>query len=228
MVKLTPKQRKVQRDHLTRRRNTLKKQGAINADIKRLIGGYNFAGLSDKQLSNLYNRSKNSKPVTVVDGKIVDKSYLAKVKAWYGINYEPSKLSSSYQKSLKSTLNKFNSIKEIKQHKSDVDKRAKQRYIDQLEYLLEKHKNEGGLSQKSIKSYQKTINRIRRMSRQGFKDFVNGDVSGKVDFDTIFLIDSPTNQSDASYNDFDFSTISNLFDDLDRFSNQFIQSRKRR
>jgi len=228
MVKLTPKQRKVQRDHLTRRRNTLRNQGASNADIKRLLGGYNFAGLNDKQLNNLYNRSKQSKPVSVVDGKIVTKEYLAKVKAWYGINYDPTKLSSTYQKSLKSTLNNFKSVKEIRQHKAEMDKRAKQRYIDQLEHLLDKHKAEGGLSEKSVKSYQKTINRIKRMSRQGFKDFVNGDVSSKVDFDAIFLIDSPNNQSDASYNDFDFTTISNLFDDLDRFSNQFIQSRRRK
>ena len=71
MVKLTPKERKVQRDHLNRRRNTLQKQGASNKEIRRLLGGFDFAGLSDNQLNRLYNQSKNTGRVTVVNNNIV-------------------------------------------------------------------------------------------------------------------------------------------------------------
>lgn len=226
MVKLSPKERKVQRDHLTRKKNSLLKQGASSADIKNLLGGYNFSGLSDDKLSKLYNRSKSLKPITVVDGVIVEKSYLAKVKAWYGINYNPSRMSSTYQQQLKSVLNNFGSIKEIKKHKAGVDKKAKQRYIDHLEYMLERADYK--LSDKSKKTYKKIIKRIGKMSRQDFKDFVNGDVSGKVGFDAIFLIDSPTNETDASYNDLEFVSVAELFNDLGRFSNQFLRARKKR
>lgn len=228
MVKLTPKQRKVQRDHLNRRRNTLQKRGVSNKDIRRLLGGFDFAGLSDTQLNRLYNRSKNSDKVTVVNGIIVKSDYLKKVKAWYGTNYDPEKVSGSYAKQLKSTLNQFKSVSDIKRYRADMDKTVKQRYIDHLEYQLDKLKAEKRLSVSQEKVYRKTVSSIKRFSRQNFKDFINGDLSSKTDFDSIFIVDSPNNQTDEAYNDYEFTGLSEQFEGLGYAVNQFKASKTRK
>lgn len=228
MVKLTPKQRKVQRDHLTRRKRTLQQQGASNKDIRRLLGGFDFAGLSDTQLNRLYNRSKNADKVTVVNGSIVKNDYLKKVKAWYGTKYDPEKVSGSYAKQLKSTLNQFKSVTDIKRYRADMDKTVKQRYIDHLEYQLDKLKAEKRLSVSQEKAYRKTVSTIKRLSRQSFKDFINGDLSSKTDFDTIFIVDSPNNQTDEAYNDYEFTNLSEQFEGLGYAVNQFKASKGRK
>ena len=57
---LTPKQRKVKRDYLTRKKRTLQQQGASNAEIKAFMGGrWNFAGMSDKALERAYDEIKS-------------------------------------------------------------------------------------------------------------------------------------------------------------------------
>ena len=221
MVKLTPKQRKVQRDHLNRRRNTLQKQGASNKDIRKLLGGFNFAGLSDSQLNRLYNQSKSTGRVTVVNNNIVKNDYLKKLKAWYGTNYQPEKVSSSYAKQLKSTLNQFQSVSDIKRYRSETDKKVKNRYIDHLEYQLEKLKSEKRLAVSQEKAYRRTVSAIKRLSRNDFKAFINGDLSSKTDFDAIFIIDSPNNQTDESYNDYEFTTLAEQFEGLGYAVNQF-------
>ena len=221
MVKLTPKERKVQRDHLNRRRNTLQKQGASNKEIRRLLGGYDFAGLSDTQLNRLYNQSKNTGRVTVVNNNIVKNDYLKKVKAWYGTKYQPEKVSSNYAKQLKSTLNQFKSVSDIKRYRNEMDKTVKQRYIDHLEYQLEKLKSEKRLGVSQEKAYKKTVSSIKRLSRNDFKNFINGDLSSKTDFDTIFIIDSPDNQKDEAYNDYEFTTLAEQFEGLGYAVNQF-------
>ena len=228
MVKLTPKQRKVQRDHLNRRRNTLQKQGASNKDIRRLLGGFDFAGVSDTQLNRLYNRSKNADRVTVVNGSIVKNDYLKKVKVWYGTNYDPEKVSGSYAKQLKSTLNQFQNVSDIKRYRNDMDKTVKQRYIDHLEYQLDKLKSEKQLSVSQEKAYRKTVSAIKRLSRQNFKDFINGDLSSKTDFDSIFIVDSPNSQTDEAYNDYEFTNLSEQFEGLGYAVNQFKTSKTRK
>ena len=221
MVKLTPKERKVQRDHLNRRRNTLQKQGASNKEIRRLLGGFDFAGLSDTQLNILYNQSKSVGRVTVVNNTIVKNDYLKKVKAWYGTNYQPEKVSSSYAKQLKSTLNQFQSVSDIKRYRNEMDKTVKQRYIDHLEYQLEKLKSEKRLAVSQEKAYRKTVSAIKRLSRNDFKNFINGDLSSKTDFDAIFIVDSPNNQTDEAYNDYEFTNLAEQFEGLGYAVNQF-------
>ena len=228
MVKLTPKQRKVQRDHLNRRRNTLQKNGASNKDIRKLLGAFNFAGLSDTQLNRLYNQSKSTGRVTVVNGSIVRNDYLKKVKAWYGTNYQPEKVSSNYAKQLKSTLNQFQTVSDIKRYRNEMDKTVKQRYIDHLEYQLEKLKSEKRLGVSQEKAYRKSVSAIKRLSRNDFKAFINGDLSSKTDFDTIFIVDSPNNQTDEAYNDYEFTNLAEQFEGLGYAVNQFkaFKSRK--
>lgn len=221
MGKLTPKERKVQRDHLNRRRNTLRKQGASNKEIRRLLGGYDFSGLSDSQLNRLYNQSKSVGRVTVVNNTIVSNDYLKKVKAWYGTKYQPEKVSTSYAKQLKSTLNQFQSVSDIKRYRNEMDKTAKQRYIDHLEYQLEKLKSEKRLAVSQEKAYRKTVSAIKRLSRNDFKAFINGDLSSKTDFDTIFIVDSPNNQTDEAYNDYEFTNLAEQFEGLGYAVNQF-------
>ena len=228
MVKLTPKQRKVQRDHLNRRRNTLQKQGASNKEIRRLLGAFDFAGLSDTQLNKLYNQSKSVGRVTVVNNTIVRNDYLKKVKAWYGTKYQPEKVSSSYAKQLKSTLNQFQSVSDIKRYRNEMDKTVKQRYIDHLEYQLEKLKSEERLGVSQEKAYRKTVSAIKRLSRNEFKNFINGDLSSKTDFDTIFIIDSPDNQKDEAYNDYEFTTLAEQFEGLGYAVNQFKSLKARK
>ena len=228
MVKLTPKERKVQRDHLNRRRNTLQKQGASNKEIRRLLGGYDFAGLSDTQLNRLYNQSKSVGRVTVVNNNIVKNDYLKKVKAWYGTKYQPEKVSSNYAKQLKSTLNEFKSVSDIKRYRNEMDKTVKQRYIDHLEYQLEKLKSEKRLGASQEKAYRKTVSAIKRLSRNEFKNFINGDLSSKTDFDTIFIIDSPDNQKDEAYNDYEFTTLAEQFEGLGYAVNQFKAHKTRK
>lgn len=228
MVKLTPKQRKVQRDHLNRRRNTLQKRGVSNKDIRRLLGGFDFAGLSDTQLNRLYNRSKNSDKITVVNGAIVKNDYLKKLKAWYGTKYDPEKVSGSYAKQLKSTLNQFQSVADIKRYRADMDKTVKQRYIDHLEYQLDKLKAEKRLSVSQEKAYRKTVSSIKHLSRQNFKDFINGDLSSKTDFDRIFIVDSPNSKTDEAYNDYEFTNLSEQFEGLGYAVNQFKGSNTRK
>ena len=228
MVKLTPKERKVQRDHLNRRRNTLQKNGASNKDIRKLLGGFVFAGLSDTQLNRLYNQSKNTGRVTVVNGGIVNNDYLKKVKAWYGTKYQPEKVSSNYAKQLKSTLNQFQSVSDIKRYRNEMDKTVKQRYIDHLEYQLDKLKAEKRLAVSQEKAYRRTVSSIKRLSRNDFKSFINGDLSSKTDFDTIFIVDSPDSQKDEAYNDYEFTTLSEQFDGLGYAVNQFKKSENRK
>ena len=228
MVKLTPKERKVQRDHLNRRRNTLQKQGASNKEIKRLLGGFDFAGLSDTKLNRLYNQSKSTGRVTVVNNTIVRNDYLKKVKAWYGTKYQPEKVSSNYAKQLKSTLNQFQSVSDIKRYRNEMDKTVKQRYIDHLEYQLEKLKSEKRLAVSQEKSYRKTVSAIKRLSRNEFKNFINGDISSKTDFDTIFIVDSPDSQKDEAYNDYEFTTLAEQFDGLGYAVNQFKSLKTRK
>ena len=228
MVNLTPKQRKVQRDHLNRRRNTLQKQGANNKDIRKLLGGFDFAGLSDTQLNRLYNQSKSVGRVTVVNNNIVKNDYLKKVKAWYGTKYQPEKVSSNYAKQLKSTLNEFKSVSDIKRYRNEMDKTVKQRYIDHLEYQLEKLKSEKRLGVSQEKAYRKTVSAIKRLSRNEFKNFINGDLSSKTDFDTIFIIDSPDNQKDEAYNDYEFTTLAEQFEGLGYAVNQFKAHKTRK
>ena len=228
MVKLTPKERKVQRDHLNRRRNTLQKNGASNKDIRKLLGRFDFAGLSDTQLNRLYNQSKSTGRVTVVNSGIVKNDYLKKVKAWYGTKYQPEKVSSNYTKQLKSTLNQFQSVSDIKRYRNEMDKTVKQRYIDHLEYQLDKLKAEKRLGVSQEKAYRRTVSSIKRLSRNNFKDFINGDLSSKTDFDSIFIVDSPDNQKDEAYNDYEFTTLSEQFDGLGYAVNQFKKSESRK
>lgn len=228
MVKLTPKQRKVQRDHLNRRRNTLQKQGASNKDIRKLLGGFDFAGLSDTQLNRLYNQSKSTGRVTVIDSKIVKNDYLKRVKAWYGTKYQPEKVSSSYAKQLKSTLNQFQSVSDIKRYRNEMDKTVKQRYIDHLEYQLDKLKAEKRLAVSQEKAYKRTVSAIKRLSRNDFKAFINGDLSSKTDFDAIFIVDSPNNRTDEAYNDYEFTTLAEQFEGLGYAVNQFKKSESRK
>ena len=228
MVKLTQKERKVQRDHLNRRRNTLQKQGASNKEIRRLLGGFDFAGLSDSQLNRLYNKSKSTGRVTVVNNTIVKNDYLKKVKAWYGTKYQPEKVSSNYAKQLKSTLNQFQSVSDIKRYRNEMDKTVKQRYIDHLEYQLEKLKSEKRIGVSQEKAYRKTVSAIKRLSRNEFKNFINGDLSSKTDFDTIFIVDSPDSQKDEAYNDYEFTTLAEQFEGLGYAVNQFKSLKTRK
>ncbi len=108
-----------------------------------------------------------------------------------------------------------------------MDKTVKQRYIDHLEYQLEKLKSEKRLAVSQEKAYRKTVSGIKRLSRNDFKAFINGDLSSKTGFDAIFIVDSPNNQTDESYNDYEFTTLEEQFEGLGYAVNQFKAFKKR-
>ena len=118
-------------------------------------------------------------------------------------------------------MNQYQSVSDIKRYRNEIDKTVKQRYIDHLEYQLDKLKTEKRLAVSQEKSYRKTVSAIKRLSRNDFKVFINGDLSSKTDFDTIFLVDSPNNQTDEAYNDCEFTTLAGQFDGLGYAVNQF-------
>lgn len=96
-----------------------------------------------------------------------------------------------------------------------------------MEHQLDKLKSEKRLAVSQEKAYRRTVSSIKRLSRNDFKAFINGDLSSKTDFDTIFLVDSPNNQTDEAYNDYEFTNLSEQFEGLGYAVNQFKAFKKR-
>ena len=148
---LTPKQRKVQRDYLTRKKRTLQRQGASNAEIKAFMGGrWDFSGMSDKALERAYNEVKGKGRTQVFGNHVYTSDYVKKAKAWYGDKFSTEKLTQGFRSSQRSDLNRFHSAKEVKEYRSQRDREAKERYISALEEMYYNTENQGTSARKSL------------------------------------------------------------------------------
>lgn len=213
------------RDHLTRKKRNLQRQGASNNEIKAFMGGrWNFSGMSDNALERAYHEIKSKGVPKVVNGHVYTRDYVAKSKAWYGDKFAKEKLSQGYKNSVKSDLNKFNSVKEVKQHRSRVHREAKERYIGALQEMYE---NTGrSKDTKQAKKFQTMINRLNRMSASNFSKFLSGGASSKVSFDNVMIfVDSDGKDTAFEYQE---GLANEILDNVDNFSKQFVADMKRR
>lgn len=222
---LTPKQRKVQRDYLTRKKRTLQRQGASNAEIKAFMGGrWDFAGMSDKALERAYNEVKAKGRTQVFGNHVYTSDYVKKAKAWYGDKFSVEKLTQGFRSSQRSDLNRFYSAKEVKEYRSERDREAKERYISALEEMHYNTREAGNKAQE--KAFKSMISRIRRMSASNFGAFLTGGASDKVSFDNVMVF-VDTDGKDTAF-EFQDSLAREILDNVDKFSKQFVSDMRRR
>lgn len=224
-MSLTPKQRKTMRDHLTRKKRNLQRQGASNNEIKAFMGGrWNFAGLSDKALERAYNEVKSKGVPKVVNGHVYTRDYIAKSKAWYGDKFSQEKLSQGFRHSQRSDLNKFKDAKEVKQYRQAKAREAKDRYIDALQEMYDNTSR--SQDTKQAKKFQAMINRINRMSATNFGKFLSGGASDKVSFDNVMVF-VDTDGKDTAF-EYQEGLANEILDNVDNFSKQFVNDMRRR
>lgn len=224
-MSLTPKQRKTMRDHLTRKKRNLQRQGANNKEIKAFMGGrWNFAGMSDNALERAYREVKSKGIPKVVNGYVYTQEYISKSKAWYGDRFSKEKLSQGFRQSQKSMLNNFKNVNEIRKYKQQIARKAKERYINALQEMHEKT----GRNQdtKYDKKFKTMVNRINRMSATNFGRFLTGGASEKVSFDKVMVF-IRTDDDELAF-DFQDGLANEILDNVDNFSKQFVTDMKRR
>lgn len=222
---LTPKQRKVKRDYLTRKKRTLQQQGASNAEIKAFMGGrWNFAGMSDKALERAYDEIKSKGRTQVFGNHVYTSDYVKKAKAWYGDKFSVEKLTQGFRSSQHSELNRFHSVKEVKEYRSERDREAKERYIQALEEMHYNTREAGNKPQE--KAFKSMVSRIRRMSASNFGAFLTGGASDKVSFDNVMVF-VDTDGKDTAF-EFQDSLAREILDNVDKFSKQFVSDMRRR
>ena len=222
---LTPKQRKVQRDYLTRKKRTLQRQGASNAEIKAFMGGrWDFSGMSDKALERAYNEIKSKGRTQVFGNYVYTSDYVKKAKIWYGDKFSVEKLTQGFRSSQRSDLNRFHSAKEVKEYRSERDREAKERYISALEEMHYNTREAGNKAQE--KAFKSMISRIRRMSASNFGAFLTGGASDKVSFDNVMVfVDTDGKETAFEFQD---SLAREILDNVDKFSKQFVSDMRRR
>lgn len=221
---LTPKERKVQRDYLTRKKRTLQRQGASNAEIKAFMGGrWNFAGMSDKALERAYKEVKGKGRTQVFGNHVYTSDYVKKAKAWYGDKFSVEKLTQGFRRSQRSDLNRFHSAKEVKEYKSNRDLKAKERYIEALEDMYYNTRETGNKAQE--KAFKSMISRIRRMSASNFGAFLTGGAADKVSFDSVMVF-IETDDTKTAF-EFQDSLARGILSNVDKFSKQFVSDMRR-
>ena len=222
---LTPKERKTMRDHLTRKKRNLQRQGASNKEIKAFMGGrWNFAGMSDNALERAYNEIKSKGVPKVVNGHVYTRDYIAKSKAWYGDRFSQEKLSQGFRHSQRSDLNKFKNAAEVRKYRNSKAQEAKQRYINALQEMYDNTSR--SQDTKQAKKFTRMVNRIRRMSASNFGLFLSGGASDKVSFDNIMVF-VDTDGKDTAF-EFQEGLANEILDNVDNFSSQFVADMKRR
>lgn len=224
-MSLTPKQRKTMRDHLTRKKRNLQRQGASNNEIKAFMGGrWNFAGMSDNALEKAYHEIKGKGVPKVVNGHVYTRDYIAKSKAWYGERFSQEKLSQGFRQSQRSDLNKFKNANEVRKYRQSKAREAKDRYISALQEMYENTSR--NKDKKQAKKFQTMINRINRMSASNFGKFLSGGASDKVSFDNVMVF-VDTDGKDTAF-EFQEGLANEILDNVDIFSKQFVADMKRR
>ena len=224
-MSLTPKQRKTMRDHLTRKKRNLQRQGASNNEIKAFMGGrWNFAGMSDNALERAYHEIKSKGVPKVVNGHVYTRDYIAKSKAWYGERFSQEKLSQGFRQSQRSDLNKFKNANEVRKYRQSKAREAKDRYISALQEMYENTSR--NQDKKQAKKFQTMINRINRMSATNFGKFLSGGASDKVSFDNVMVF-VDTDGKDTAF-EFQEGLANEILDNVDIFSKQFVADMKRR
>ena len=224
-MSLTPKQRKTMRDHLTRKKRNLQRQGASNNEIKAFMGGrWTFAGMSDNVLERAYNEIKGKGVPKVVNGHVYTRDYIAKSKAWYGERFSQEKLSQGFRQSQRSYLNKFKNANEVRKYRQSKAREAKDRYISALQEMYENTSR--NQDKKQAKKFQTMINRINRMSASNFGKFLSGGASDKVSFDNVMVF-VDTDGKDTAF-EFQEGLANEILDNVDTFSKQFVADMKRR
>lgn len=227
MAKLSSKERKIYRQYLRRKQTQLINKGASASEIRDFFGGRsNITAMDDTRLKKAYYHTKAQKPVEVINGTIYERDYLKKAKAWYGSAYDVSQLPNSFKASQRARLNDYSNIRQIQNHKRVTQREVKNRYIKRLRHLRDTQKGE--LSATKQKELTKTIQAINKMGMADFNKFISSDnpLSNFTRFDTIFLHDSQSDQSDAS--SYDSQTVKGVFSDLNIALKQFRASKKRR
>ena len=224
-MSLTPKQRKTMRDHLTRKKRNLQRQGASNNEIKAFMGGrWNFAGMSDNALERAYNEIKGKGVPKVVNGHVYTRDYISKSKAWYGDRFSQEKLSQGFRQSQRSDLNKFKNASDVKKYRQTKAMEAKNRYISALQEMYDN--TDRSQDTKQAKKFQTMINRINRMSASNFGKFLSGGASDKVSFDNVMVF-VDTDGKDTAF-EFQEGLANEILDNVDNFSKQFVTDMKRR
>ena len=224
-MSLTPKQRKTMRDHLTRKKRNLQRQGASNNEIKAVMGGrWNFDGISDNALERAYNEVKGKGVPKVVNGHVYTRDYIAKSKAWYGDRFSQEKLSQGFRQSQRSELNKFKNAGEVKKYRQTKAREAKDRYISALQEMYDNTSR--SQDTKQTKKFQTMISRINRMSASNFGKFLSGGASDKVSFDNVMVF-VDTDGKDTAF-EFQEGLANEILDNVDNFSKQFVADMKRR
>ena len=224
-MSLTPKQRKTMRDHLTRKKRNLQRQGASNNEIKAFMGGrWNFVGMSDNALERAYHEIKGKGVPKVVNGHVYTRDYIAKSKAWYGERFSQEKLSQGFRQSQRSDLNKFKNANEVRKYRQSKAREAKDRYIGALQEMYENTSR--NQDKKQAKKFQTMINRINRMSASNFGKFLSGGASDKVSFDNVMVF-VDTYGKDTAF-EFQEGLANEILDNVDIFSKQFVADMKRR
>lgn len=224
-MSLTPKQRKTMRDHLTRKKRNLQRQGASNKEIKAFMGGrWNFAGMSDKALERAYLEIKSKGIPKAVNGNVYTRDYIAKSKAWYGERFSQEKLSQGFRKSQRSYLNKFKNANEVRKYRQSKAREAKDRYIGALQKMYENTSR--NQDKKQAKKFQTMINRINRMSASNFGKFLSGGASDKVSFDNIMVF-VDTDGNDTAF-EFQEGLANEIIDNVDKFSKQYVADTRRK
>ena len=224
-MSLTPKQRKTMRDHLTRKKRNLQRNGASNKEIKAFMGGrWNFAGMSDNALERAYNEIKAKGVPVVVNNHVYTRDYIAKSKAWYGDRFSGEKLSQGFRQSQRSDLNKFKNAGEVRKYRQTKAREAKDRYISALQEMYD---NTGRSEDtKQAKKFRTMIHRISRMSASNFGLFLSGGASNKVSFDNVMVF-VDTDGKDTAF-EFQEGLANEILDNVDTFSKQFVADMKRR
>ena len=224
-MSLTPKQRKTMRDHLTRKKRNLQRQGASNNEIKAFMGGrWIFSGMSDNALERAYNEIKSKGVPKVVNGHVYTRTYIAKSKAWYGERFSQEKLSQGFRQSQRSDLNKFKNVNEVRKYRQSKAREAKDRYTGALQEMYENTSR--NQDKKQAKKFQTMINRINRMSASNFGKFLSGGASDKVSFDNVMVF-VDTDGKDTAF-EFQEGLANEILDNVDNFSKQFVADMKRR
>ena len=213
------------RDHLTRKKRNLQRQGASNNEIKAFMGGrWNFAGMSDNALERAYHEIKSKGVPKVVNGHVYTRDYIAKSKAWYGERFSQEKLSQGFRQSQRSYLNNFKNANEVRKYRQSKAREAKERYIGALQEMYENTSR--NQDKKQAKKFQTMINRINRMSASNFGKFLSGGASDKVSFDNVMVF-VDTDGKDTAF-EFQEGLANEILDNVDIFSKQFVADMKRR
>lgn len=164
--------------YLNQRRRRLESAGAKESEIKASLGKRKFNTMTDAQLDALANKVKGYGTLKVQEnGNVVQQSYLAKAKAYYGTSYEKD-FQPSFRTANESNVMKYNSVQEAARARQERLTTAKMEYIEQLNDLARK----GG-----VDPNVRANNKIRGMSESEFKSLLSGSKGRLATFDGLYM-----------------------------------------